>query len=62
MKKLLLSFVLTLFVSAPSFADIEDMFKYFIPEDETLIEEKQTYSDFPRMIILEFLELKELLY
>ncbi len=46
MKKLLLSFVLTLFVSAPSFADIEDMFKYFIPEDETLIEEKQTYSDF----------------
>jgi len=45
MKKLLLSLILTLFVSTTSFADMKNVFKH-IPEGETLIAEKQTYSDF----------------
>ena len=45
MKKLLLSLFLTIFLSATSFADTENNFRHIL-EGETLIEEKQTYSDF----------------
>ena len=46
MKKILSVLITMFFVSATVLADIQDAFVYFVGEDETLVEENKTYSNF----------------